>query len=71
MRQAITTYRAKNVEQVLERWKLWNEFLNDLGEGFKDGMVVNGRQVKRQLHILQSSVSQLICRRLLDVSLGI
>lgn len=65
------TYRAKNVEQVLECGQLWNELLDNFGKCLKDGVVVDGRQVERQLHILQSCIRKLVRCSLLDVSLGI
>lgn len=65
------TYRAKNVEQVLECGQLWDELLDNFGKCLKDRVVVNGRQIERQLHILQSCICKLVCCSLLDVSLGI
>lgn len=42
----MSTHRNEDVEEVLQRGELWDELLHHFAEGFKDGVVINTRQVK-------------------------
>ena len=48
-----------------------DEFLDDLGEGFEDGVVVNGRKVEINGRVLNAVIGELILDSLRYVTLDI
>lgn len=40
------TYRYKDVEKVLQRWKLRDELLDNFTEGLKDGVIIYTSQIE-------------------------
>lgn len=69
-RLCTVTNRDKNVEKILKCRKLWNQFLHNTAECFKDGVVIDGCQVEAEMNTLQTSISKVISGPLVNVSLS-
>ena len=49
MNERYSTYRNKNIEEVLKSGKLRNELLHHFTEGLKDGVVVYAGQIEARV----------------------